>query len=315
MVGAYPASAAHRQWNPEIESDFYSLLSSEERIGSLELPWLGSLHPHDENWLIANFPTRFGAIITDIPNVMKTLGTDQSYGIASPDPSGRARALADLKRLNDDVKNFNDKSNRKVVNVVEIHTAPRRVGKIDLLADSLSEISDWDWDGTRIAIEHCDAWVPRQEPEKGFLTLDEEIQAIELSQTPIELFINWGRSAIEFRDSMRVVEHIERASQSGRLSGIIFSGASAVPGNFGYAWIDGHHPFRKSERHIYGDPDSLLTEERVAEALQRAGSVTWIGVKLGWPNDLSGSNLQRYQMISAALEVLGESPLIPPDLQ
>lgn len=88
------------------------------------------------------------------------------------------------------------------------------------------------------------------------------------------------------------------------LSGLIFSGASATQGLFGYPWIDAHHPFQKSSKHAFGDLDSLLTEELASSALKAAGDLPWLDIKMGWPNDVPGSLNQRYQMISAALDVL-----------
>lgn len=306
VVGAYPASPAHSNWNPALESEFFETLVGDLRIGALELPWLGSIHPHDDSWLLENFPRSLSAVITDIPFVMSRVGQAPLYGLASGDENGRNSALSDLRKINDAVKKFNDAHQRKVVSVVEIHTAPRQVGDVNALAKSLEEINGWDWDGASVAIEHCDAWVEGQTPEKGFLTLGEEIEALQLLGADIGIFINWGRSAIELRSAERVVEHIRIAKESGLLQGIIFSGASDQEGTFGPAWIDAHHPFRRSERHIYGDPLSLLTEEIARSAVATAGDISWLGIKLSWLKSVDGSISQRHQMISAALDVLDE---------
>ena len=307
VVGAYPASPAHSNWNPDVEREFFDSLSIDSRICALELPWLGSLHPHDDTWLMKNFPEELSAVITDIPFVMSRIGQANTYGLASSDNEGREAALFDVRKVNDAVRKFNDSRQKKVVSVVEIHTAPRKIGDVHSLASSLEEIANWNWDGASLAIEHCDAWVEGQQPEKGFLTIDQEIDAIRLSEVDIGLFINWGRSAIELRDADRVAEQISSARESGLLRGLIFSGASDQDGIFGPAWIDAHHPFRKSERHVYGDPLSLLTEPRAQTAIKAAGAVPWLGIKLGWLKSVEGSISQRIAMISSALDSLDEA--------
>ena len=306
VVGAYPASPAHSNWDPHLEREFFDTLSRDSRICALELPWLGSLHPHDDAWLIKNYPETFSAIITDIPFVMSRISQVNTYGLASRDKDGRRSALDDLHKLNDSIRKFNDSRQKRVVSVVEIHTAPRQIGEVNALATSLEEITNWNWDGASLVIEHCDAWVDGQQPEKGFLALEEEIEAIRLSGAGVGIFINWGRSAIELRDGDRVVEQIAMARESGLLSGLIFSGASDRDGIFGSAWIDAHHPFQRNERHVYGDPLSLLTELRAESALKAAGDISVLGIKLSWLKSVEGSVQQRCQMISSALDALDE---------
>ena len=304
IVGAYPSSPAHKIWNPDLESEFFGLLAKDSRIASLELPWLGQLHPHDTTWLHKNFPSNLTAAITSIPFVMGQLSRDSEYGLASQSLDGRKKAIADIQIILNAINEFHNQAGRKVVTGLEIHSAPREKGELEALRKSLEEISEWNWDGVELLIEHCDAFVPGQTPEKGFLSLQQEISAIQTSGANVGILINWGRSAIEFRDAARVVEHIQLAKESGLLRGLIFSGASATQGLFGYPWIDAHHPFHKSSKHEFGDPDSLLTEELASSALKAAGDLAWLGIKMGWPNDVPGSLNQRYQMISAALDVL-----------
>ncbi len=305
VVGAYPASPAHKLWNPAQEKQLFELLSSDERVSALEIPWLGSIHPHDDSWLINNFPRNLKAVITSIPFVMSKVGKDANYGLASSDENGRSEALADVKKVLAAVDEFNDSAGQSMVSAVEIHTAPRRVGDVDALAKSLEEIASWNWSETQIVIEHCDAWVDGQSPEKGFLKLEDEISAIQLTSAPIGIFINWGRSAIELRDAGRVVEHIELAKSSGHLAGLIFSGAATVETDFGYPWIDAHLPFPTNEAFIYGEPSSLLTKELAHQAIRATGEISFLGIKMGWPPKLEGDVRQRYLMIDQALITLG----------
>jgi hypothetical protein len=289
IVGAYPASPAHRNWDLVLESDFFELLSNDTRIESLELPWLGKIHPHDVSWLHNNFPTNLKAVITSIPFVMGQLSKDSNYGLASPSQDSRQKAISDVKVIFEAIKEFDNKTGRKTVSAIEIHTAPREVGNVDSLAKSLAEISNWNWEGTEILIEHCDAFIAGQTPEKGFLSLGQEIAAIKSSDSNIGVLINWGRSAIEFRDANRVIEHVELAKDSGLLKGLILSGASDKQGSFGYPWIDAHHPFIASENNEFGDPDSLLTEGHAKAAIQITGQLPYLGLK--WVGQMTKQDL------------------------
>lgn len=83
VVGAYPASPAHRNWDAGAEEEFFAALVAIPGVGALELPWLGGLHPHDEAWLLANFPAEFHAIMNGIPHTMGRIGASPIYGLAS----------------------------------------------------------------------------------------------------------------------------------------------------------------------------------------------------------------------------------------
>lgn len=304
VVGAYPSSPAHRNWDPVVEAELFSLLSNDSRVGSLELPWTGHIHPHDINWIHSHFPQNLNALITTIPFVMGQLGKNSQYGIASTHEDGRKLAVGHLREVLAAVNEFHEKAGRKVVSLVEIHSAPRQIGTSSQLTKSLEEITSWNWQDVALAIEHCDAFISEQTPEKGFLSLHDEIKAIQNSGCDVGIFINWGRSAIEFRDAGRVLEHIEGARAANLLRGMIFSGASSFEGNFGYPWIDAHLPFKKSASHPFGESNSLLTEDLAHRAMTAAGDLQWLGIKMGWPSNVPGTVEERYQMLSAAMDVL-----------
>jgi hypothetical protein len=213
--------------------------------------------------------------VTPIPYVMGQVGRDAAYGIASSSDAGRQAALADLRRVADDVARLNDGSAASVA-VVMLHTAPRAArGSRDVLARSLDEIAAWDWRGAQLVIEHCDALVAGQEPEKGFLAVEDELAAIAQSGAPVGMWLNWGRSAIELRDADAVTDQIARVAASGSLTGLAFSGAAAVEGPYGYPWIDAHLPIRST----FPASESLLDDEHVVAALAAAGDVAWLGLK------------------------------------
>lgn len=309
IVGAYPASPAHKVWNPNRESQFFEALLMDKRIESLELPWLGSIHPHDDHWLKINFPPSFQAIITSIPFVMGQISKNPKYGLASKDPEGRNQAIEDVKTILRAANDFNQYLGRNVVSHIELHSAPRSIGSPSNLASSLIALFEFNADGPEILLEHCDALMQEQIPEKGFLSLEDEIKAIEIAEVDAGILINWGRSAIELRNADRVIEHITFAREKGLLKGLIFSGASDRETPFGPAWSDVHHPFRKSEKHKFGEIESLLTPERAHLAIRKAGAINLLGVKMGWNPALEGSPQERVSMITSALDELDQGLL------
>ena len=270
IVGAYPMLFGAA---PADEARLYAGLSERPDVAGLELPWLGTgaIHPAGEEWLAATLPDHWTVVMTAIPSTMGALSSDPSQGLASPSPEGRAAAVAEITRLAAAVRALNNRAGRQVVTAVEVHSAPSG-GTPEALRASLEELLALDLDGARLLLEHCDALVPGQAPAKGFLALEQELAALE--GLPVGLLLNWGRSALELRDPDRVVEHVRLAGS--RLEGLMFSGVTAVDGVYGAPWRDSHAPFAPLET------DSLLTGARAAAALEAAGPLDLVGVKLSW---------------------------------
>ena len=274
VISAYPLSPAFVDWDPGVEHAVLHGLSQLEGVDALEVPWIDGIHPHDPDWFLANVPD-IPLAVTPLPFVMRRL-TTPGYGIASADEAGRSAAVADLRRVAADVATIAERSDARAA-VVELHTSPRAVADAEALARSLDEVSALDWSGARLVIEHCDAHVPGQDPEKGFLSLDGEIRAIRSSGADIGLWLNWGRSAIELRDADAVADQIAAAASSGLLDGLVLSGASDGQSPYSGPWIDAHHPFAS----IDPEARSLLTDARVHSAVRAAGPTSWLGLKVG----------------------------------
>lgn len=304
FVGAYAASPAHQQWQPALEREYLQAVTALPRVAGLELPWIDGLHPHDDQWLLSNFPSGADVLLTDIPGTVQRLAQQPTFGLASPDTENRAEALCIVARMRDDAHRLNDHMGRATVRTVELHSAPRASsGHPNALADSLEQIAAWDWDGAELVIEHCDTEVAGQKPEKGYLSLSAEVEAIKRSGTNVGISLNWGRSAIELRNPDRVTEHITYAAASGLLQGLMVSGASDRKSILGPAWTDAHHPFQASTLHPHGEPTSLLTEERLTKAFTAAGPLGWAGVKVGFVGGPGGLS-SRVTMIADALDAL-----------
>ena len=275
LVSSYAASPAHQTWDPGLEGELLPALCALPGVAGLEVPWIGGIHPHDPDWFLRHVPAGAELAVTPLPWVMKRCAADARYGIASPDDDGRRAAVADLRAVADDVRRIGAASGAAVT-VVALHTAPQGKAAPAPLADSLAEISQWDWSGARLVVEHCDAAVPGHPWEKGFLSLEEEIDAILSADAAFALWLNWGRSAIETRDADAVTEQIALAAATGRLAGLTFSGSAAIDGPYGAAWTDGHLPLAAA------DPGSgsLLDGTLVAAALAAAGGVERLGLKV-----------------------------------
>lgn len=273
VVSAYPLSPAFADWDPAVEDEVLNGLAGLPGVAALEVPWIDGIHPHDSAWFLANVP-EVALALTPLPFVMRRLATP-GYGIASADDDGRRAAIADLRRVAADVAEITEHSAAHVA-VVELHTAPRGAADADALARSLVELGELDWSGARLMIEHCDAHVPGQTPEKGFLSLHGEISAIRSSGVDVGLWMNWGRSAIELRGPDAVAAQIATAADSGLLDALVLSGASDREGPYSGPWIDAHHPFAS----IDPDAASLLTDDRVRAAVRAAGDARLRGVKV-----------------------------------
>ena len=164
---------------------------------------------------------------------------------------------------------------------MQLHSAPTRLAQADAFKRSLAELATWDWCGARLVIEHCDKYVPEQNPEKGFLSLESEIDIV--SEAGIGIHLNWGRSAVEGRSADTAYEHVLEAGKRGVLEGIIFSGAGPEETQYGYSWIDGHLPAQADE------PTSLMNEAEIARCAKAAieGGANYLGAKVCVPKDAS----------------------------
>ncbi|MHA3685043.1 DUF4862 family protein [Leucobacter sp. HY1908] len=304
IVGAYAASPSLTGWQPQLEAEYLDSVLNLDHVRGLELPWPGQLHAHDDAWLLEHLPGSADLVVSAIGHAVGSLAANPSFGLASVDSEGRELALVGAKRLRDDVERLVQRSGRASVVSVELHSAPLATdGSSDALADSLAQISAWDWNGADLVIEHCDTLIAGQRPEKGYLSLDDEIAALEAVGGTVGLALNWGRCAIELRDADLVAEQVARAQQSGLLRGFVFSGASAVQNTYGPAWEDNHPPFAPRDQGGTGEPSSLLTRERAHAALAAAGSLDWVAVKMG-SRPMNASVAERVDMIRSAVEIV-----------
>lgn len=275
-------SSAYNVW-PADESErlaFMRELVTRNWLGGLELGYADSVE-----WP-AGAPADLPVIISGVPGTTGRNAKDPDFGLASPDEAGRQRALEWAR--GEAAAAAALAAEGHIVRAVEIHSAP--TGKADpaIFTASLLEMAGWDWGGAQLWIEHCDAHVEGQEPNKGYLRLDQELAILEevaaaAPQAGWGMVINWARSAIEGRDAATALAHIEQSAASGWLRHLGFSSCSGEQTEFGVPWADMHLPLAGTSVAPVG---SLLGAAEVAAALEAAGDVTY-GLKLGLrPNDL-----------------------------
>ncbi|MDX3772587.1 DUF4862 family protein [Chromatiaceae bacterium AAb-1] len=292
-LGAYAASPNHSGWDAGLETAYYNELKALPNLKGLEHPFLGSLHPHDDNWFVDNVSPQWDYVFTCIPGIMNALAVDPAFGLASENAAGRAVALAFMQQARDAIAKLNRHLGRQAVKAIQIQTAPARhkaSSSAAALRQSLTTMLQWDWQGARILIEHCDAYLPPQEPSKGFLALSDELEVIAqlnaslpAAMAPLGVVINWGRSVFETRRAEGALEHIMAAQQAGLLSGLMFSGVSDQPGAYG-AWRDSHQPAQSSSLVRYGEPGSWMTEQMMQQCLAactNAAELPVLGAKIG----------------------------------
>ncbi len=275
-VGAYAASAGLDERG---ESALYKGI---EELGAagLEVPFTGRLHPRDEGWLTGQIRPAWSIVLTILPGEMARLAENKHFGLASADADGRARALDFAEEARRAVERLHAALGRAAVVAVQVHSAPRLGGSgakssLERFADSLSDLRGRDWSGARLLVEHCDAAVSGQSPDKGFLRIEDEVAAVKTSKgkTPVSVSVNWGRSAVETRSARGPLGHVARAVQADLLGALFFSGAAPAHPEYG-SWRDSHVPFSTSV------PESILTPEAARECLREAGSVPLVGLKL-----------------------------------
>lgn len=285
VIGAYANSPCLHAWNADAESIYYEGLKAIDGIRDLEHPFYGTLHRDDDAWFLDHVKPEWDYVLTCIPGTMQRLAQDPAFGLASTDEGGRQRALEFQHKAREAVVALNRHLGRQAVMAVQIHSAPTmRTGSeasIAAFARSLAEIVTWDWRSARLVIEHCDAFTHAHQPDKGFLSVDHELEAI--ASLPLAarpgMMVNWGRSAIEGRSVDTPVLHIEKIRAAGALRGLIFSGATATGEAYG-AWKDMHIAPAPAGPDSVLAPQSLMTRAEISRSIRAAGPVDYLGAKV-----------------------------------
>ena len=289
---------------PGGQEQWYGLLDGIPGAGGVEVPFRGgALHPEGPQRLLQLLPAGWSVIVTMVPATMAGIGANDGYGLASPDDAGREAALADVRGALDAAAVLADAAGRDVVAAIHVTSAPRgAAGDGDRLAASLAELAPRAR-GVLLSVEHCDAWRPDGEVQKGFLSLDAEIAAVtaarEATGAAIGQTINWGRSVIDERDVAGGVAQLDRLAAAGTLAGLMVSGVSASGSATRAPWADAHNAIDTV------DPSSSLTAGVLAELLapHRRAELAYLGVKVTDPHD-SADPPDRIAPLAATVEAV-----------
>ncbi|MFC5369366.1 DUF4862 family protein [Arcanobacterium bovis] len=294
IIGAYAAKPQERS----AQEEFYQLLNKAPWVNGLEIPFTATGLQDDPQWFAEQLGSTFTTnVLTPIPGTMSFVG-DSSWGISSTDDDGRAAALSFLKGATETMKDLNDRLGRQFFTHLALHTAPRGGGDVHSLIRSLEELLEWEIDGAKLTIEHCDSFSTERVISKGFLELCDEIAAAREFDGRVGVSINWGRSAIEGQGAELPLEHVDMAGRAGILEGLIFSGAHNSENAWGPAWEDAHVGLQEFV------PQSLLTREIVAEAGSKAvqHNVSYLGAKVTiLPGPSNEERLHMLEQIAASL--------------
>ena len=316
ILSSYAAAPALDEWNPEAEAAFLQAAARLPGVSGLEVPFYptGQLHKYDSGWFleqVRRLPDHLTFVVTTIPDTMSRLDGSGDFGLASLTGAGRQAAVARAATAAGAVRSLNAALGRQAVLAVHLFSAPRPfshgapVGGAGTgpLAASLEQVAENHWDGARLVLEHCDAAKPGQRPAKGFLNLEEEMEAATTSRTGTGLAVNWGRSAVEGRDGVTAGRHIRACLDSELLAGVVLSGCAPVATRFGEAWDDCHVPPAPVEQASLLTPDGIRA---VSVALESArggpNNKGYRGLKVSAPR--GSSVARRIELLADSIEVV-----------
>jgi hypothetical protein len=291
FIGAYATSPTLSNWDSQKEIEYIGTIKKElNPIRGLELPfWGNDIHEHDSELFLKLLDKNWEYVLTCLPGNMKALENNKFFGLASDNEQGRLEAVKFYKKASEVVRKINNYfKSKKVINIA-IATSPSLkydgvLSSSQSLKKSLIEISKFDWDGAKLNIEHCDSGRVKN-PVKGFLDIDEEIEAIlEVNRTynlNIGITINWARSVIEYKDTNGALKHIKKAKENNLLKGLIFSGTSDKESLYG-KWSDLHLPIAKEANIKYFESTSLLNKINIKNSLisSEYKQLDYLGIKV-----------------------------------
>jgi hypothetical protein len=303
VYSAYNAAPIGLTEDIAAEDLWYKALRAEHRIDGLELPFLkGGLHPQGLDRLGVLLDHRWSNTVSAMPLTLIASRSDPHYGLASADQGGRQRALNDIATAREETLRLQEQLGPLSVRAFTLQSAPRAErSSPDAFTDSLQQIAGWDWGNIELLVEHSDALVPGQTPQKGYLALQYEITAVQsvldLGARGIRHLLNWGRSAIEGRSATTPGEHIDTLGTA--LGAFTFSGAGPTTSR-STAWEDVHLGLATDE------PASLLTADELRAVVAKLPErLSFLGIKAGAPaNSYGPDRLQLgLSMLAAVTDV------------
>jgi hypothetical protein len=316
IVGSYVSSISLRRWEEEDETAFYQELRKRPTIRGIEHGFYGTLHRYDDDWFLKNVDPEWDFVFMTLPgwvDVMKN--DDHAAGLAATENAKRLRAVEYIQSANLAVKKLNNFLKRESVIAVQIHSTPSGAASKEAFAESLNTICSWNWEGAKILVEHCDALKPDGYNAKGYLSLSDEIWAIQKvrdanPKTPLSMMLNWGRSTIEGKGPQLVNEHIQQLMAVDQLSGFIFSGVAASKDSLYGNFADKHTPCPTPNGDTLLAAESLMTEKEIAKTIDAlpVSDLDYLGFKI-MPLPLASQSCDNLIYIDKMLDVMNKKLL------
>ncbi len=312
ILGAYASAPSVWKKDKKEESIFYnSLKENLENIRGLEIPFYGeNIHQFGDEYLIEKLDDSWINTITLIPASFNSLKKNIHFGLSSDHEESRLNAVESHKKLNSIVKKINDTKGKKVISSIQICSSPSFPkngvsSSKDSLKKSIETLLSWNWEGANLLIEHCDSQRDFSTYQKGFLSIEKEIEILdELKNKILGISLNWGRSVLEGRNIHEIIKHIKLAQKNKHLKGFIFSGTSPLDKNYG-SWADLHMPFNNQGSYI----NSLLTENNVRSSLELINfdELDYLGIKLQPLPQEKTSIKNRISINKDAIEIINKT--------
>jgi len=284
VISAYATSPSFNQWQPHIESKYFKQLAEQQEIIGIEHPFLLDSDKYDLTWLADNIPSHWSIMLTALPTFMILSKENPGLGLAANHEADRVIAIKIMEKVADYTRQLNHLLQRPVVSAVHFHSFPRNDntairGSKHALKRSLHDLKQIDFAGAALNLEHCDAYHMGHSPEKGFLSLEDEIEVLQ-DVGGYGIVLNWGRSAIEHRSAEGPLLHISMAKEANLLKGFFFSGCTSSPENTYGAWKDTHMPPQQIVDSPYLDQDSLLGHSEIKNTFALLASEHYLGIKV-----------------------------------
>ena len=312
-VSAYVTSPSFKVWDAESETKYFSNLTAQDNIIGIEQPFYSASEKYPLSWLKDNIPLHWNIILTSMPQMMQASRINPYFGLASIREEDRKKAVTLISDINNYAHTLNKLFQRDIVKAVHLHSSPRSSdgevrGNKQSFYHSLLDIKRMEWGDIALNVEHCDAYTSQQQSDKGFLSLEDEINAIN-AVGHYGLILNWARSVIEARSSDGALKHIQLCLKEKLLKGFFYSGCSDQACSQYGAWKDTHMPPKNDIQSEYLPNDSLLGANEikaVKNLLKPIKDELYYGVKvLDLPDNSSlvkkiGLNLESIRAIETA---------------
>jgi len=282
-ISAYATSPSPRQWSSELEREFFVELAKNPQIIGIEQPLYLESNRYPLSWLQDNIPNHWNIVVTTLPVFMNLSKADPLLGLASKHEKYRSDAVRVIENINQQVQELNRMFSRKIVSAIHLHSLPSNKDEIRgnsaALLKSLQEIKNMDWNGAQLNLEHCDAQLPEQTADKGFLLLADELEVLD-QVTGFGIALNWARSAIECRSVNGPIKHIQMAKQAGLLRGFFFSGCIDHSESDYGLWKDTHMPIQNFIESNYLPKESLLGAQEIQQTMSLLDDSIYLGIKV-----------------------------------